>query len=138
MNARRILAVVVAAAVYFGLGALWYGQLSAAWLAGIGKTMTQLQAENPGSLPYAVAFLAVFLECAVVALILSRQGGTGWRDGAKLGAVLALAFVGAQLALNYAFEARSVTLWLINTGYALVGLTVAGAIIGAMTPARAA
>lgn len=137
MNGRRILAVVVAAVVYFGIGALWYGQFSNAWLAGIGKTMAQLQAENPGNLPYAVAFLAVFLECAVLALLLGRSGGGGWLDGAKLGIVLALAFVGAQLALNYAFEGRGVTLWLINTGYAVVGLTVAGAIIGAMTPPRA-
>lgn len=134
MNGRRILAVVIAASVYFGLGALWYGQLANVWLAGIGKTMAQLQAEVPGNLPYAVAFLAVFLECAVLALLLARLGGAGWLDGAKLGIVLALGLVGAQLALNYAFEGRSVTLWLINTGYAVVGLTVAGAILGAMTP----
>ncbi|HVJ75250.1 MAG TPA: DUF1761 domain-containing protein [Casimicrobiaceae bacterium] len=137
MDGRRILAVVVAAGVYFVIGALWYGQFSAAWLAGIGKTMAELQAANPGNLPYAVAFLAVFLECAVLALLLARSSSAGWLEGAKLGAVLALALVGAQLALNYAFEARGVTLWLVNTGYALVGLTVAGAIIGAFGSSRA-
>jgi len=35
-----------------------------------------------------------------------------------------------------AFEGRGLTLWLINAGYALVGLAVAGAIIGAWSKPR--
>jgi hypothetical protein len=50
--------------------------------------------------------------------------------GAGLGAIVGLGIAAMQLALNYAFEARSVTLWLVNGGYAVVGLAVAGAIIG--------
>jgi len=138
MNGRTILAVVIAAIVYFGIGAVWYGQLSAPWLAGIGKTLTQLQAENPGGTPYLVGFAAILVECVVLAMLVRRTGCTGWLNGAKLGAVLAVGIVGAQLALNYAFEARSVTLWLINAGYALVGLAIAGAIIGAMSSPKPA
>ncbi|HET9339149.1 MAG TPA: DUF1761 domain-containing protein [Casimicrobiaceae bacterium] len=135
MIGRRILAVVVAAGVYFVIGAMWYGHFSEAWLAGIGKTLAELQSANPGPLPYVVAFLGVLLECAVLAYLLARVGDDGWLDGARLGAMLALGLIGAQLALNYAFEARSATLWLINAGYALLGLVVAGAIIGAVMPA---
>ena len=51
-------------------------------------------------------------------------------SGAKVGAFVALGFVAANIALNYAFEVRGVTLWTINSGYVLVGLTLAGAIIG--------
>lgn len=36
-----------------------------------------------------------------------------------------------MLALNYGFEARGITLWLINAGYVVVGLVISGAIIGA-------
>ena len=43
---------------------------------------------------------------------------------------VALLYVAANIALNYAFEMRGVTLWTINSGYVLVGLTLAGAIIG--------
>ena len=34
MSGIRILAIVVAAVVYFFIGAIWYGQFSVAWLAG--------------------------------------------------------------------------------------------------------
>ncbi|MEO8485309.1 MAG: DUF1761 domain-containing protein [Betaproteobacteria bacterium] len=137
MNGKRILVVVVAAIIYFSIGAGWYSTFATPWLAGIGKTMADLQAMNSGSLPYVVGFVAVLVECALLAMLVARTGCTGWLNGAKLGAVLAIGIVGAQLALNYAFEARSVTLWLINAGYALVGLVVAGAIIGAVTPPKA-
>jgi hypothetical protein len=47
-----------------------------------------------------------------------------------LGAAVALGFIAANLALNYGFERRSVVLWVINAVYAVVGLSIAGAIIG--------
>lgn len=131
MNRRTILAVVVAAVVYFVLGAIWYGQFSSAWLAGIGKTMAQLEAENGASArPYVVGFVSVLVACATLAWLIGKSGASGWSGGALLGAGVALGFIGAQLALNYGFESRSVTLWLINSGYALVGLGLAGGIIG--------
>lgn len=131
MNRIRILAIVVAAVVYFVLGALWYGQFSAAWLAGIGKTLAELEAGNPGARPYVVGLASVLVACATLGWLIARTGTTGWAGGAKLGVAVALGLIGAQLALNYGFEARSVSLWLINTGYAVVGLAVAGGIIGA-------
>ena len=50
--------------------------------------------------------------------------------GAKAGATLALALIGSTLAMNYGFEARPLSLWLINAGYMVVGMTIMGAIIG--------
>ena len=47
-----------------------------------------------------------------------------------LGAAIAVGFISANLALNYGFEWRGVSLWLINAIYVVVGLAVAGAIIG--------
>ncbi len=136
MSGIRILAIVVAAVVYFLVGAIWYGQFSAAWLAGIGRTMAELEAENPGARPYVVGFASVLVACATLAWLIARTGTTGWAGGAKLGIVVALGLVGAQLALNYGFESRSVSLWLINTGYAVVGLAIAGGIIGAWSRPR--
>ena len=62
----------------------------------------------------------------------------GWRRiarrsaavGAKTGAVLALSLIATTMAMNYGFEARSISLWLINAGCMVVGMTVMGAIIG--------
>jgi hypothetical protein len=51
----------------------------------------------------------------------------------RLGATVAIGFIAANLALNYGFEWRPVALWLINGLYAVVGLGLAGAIIGGWT-----
>lgn len=125
-------AVIVAAVVFFALGALWYNVFSAQWLAGIGKTMDQIAKENGGSpLPYVIGFVAVLVMCYTLAWIVHKGMEPTAGNGALTGATVAFGLIGATLALNYGFEARGVTLWLINAGYVLVGLVIAGAIIGA-------
>ena len=125
-------AVIAAAVVFFALGALWYSVFSVQWLAGIGKTVDQLTKETGGSpLPYAIGFLAVLVMCYTLAWIVHKGMEPTAGNGALTGATVAFGLVGAALALNYGFEARGITLWLINAGYVLVGLVIAGAIIGA-------
>jgi hypothetical protein len=126
-------AVVVAAVVFFALGAAWYTVLAAPWAAGIGKTLEQIKAETGGSaMPMVMGFLAILVMCYTLSSLLNRLGEVTWASGAKVGAFIALGFVAANIALNYAFENRSPTLWTINSGYVLVGLTIAGAIIGGL------
>jgi hypothetical protein len=113
------------------LGAGWYTVLSSAWLAGIGKTMEQMTKDGGGSpMPYVIGFLAVLVMCYTLNSLLNRLGDTTAASGAKVGAFVALGFVAANIALNYGFELRGVMLWAINSGYVLVGLVIAGAIIG--------
>jgi hypothetical protein len=125
-------AVLVAAVVFFALGAVWYNVFSRPWLDGIGKTIDQLTKENGGSpLPYVVGFLAIVVMCYTLGWIVQKGLEPTAGNGALTGATVAFGLVGATLALNYGFEARGITLWLINAGYVFVGLIVAGAIIGA-------
>lgn len=132
MLSRPHLAALPAAVVFWIIGAFWYTLLAAPWLAGIGKTAEQLAAETRGGpLPYLIGFGAILVMCSLLSWLMSRLSERSIAGGAKLGATCALGFCAALLALNYGFEKRSVTLWAINAGYALVGLTTAGAIIGA-------
>jgi hypothetical protein len=80
-------------------------------------------------LPYVVGFAAILVMCYLLAWLIARTGTQGAAAGAGLGAALALGLVGGMLALNYGFESRPVSLWLINAGYAVVGLGIAGGII---------
>lgn len=131
MKSTNHLAVIVAAVVFFALGAGWYTVLAEPWSAGVGKTMEQLQKEAAGSsLPMLWGFLAILAMCYTLDSLLKRLGDTTATAGAKVGAFIALGFVASNIALNYVFEHRGVTLWTINAGYVLVGLTLAGAIIG--------
>ena len=132
MKSINHVAIIVAAVVFFAIGAAWYKVFSQPWLDGIGKTMEQLMKENGGSpLPYIVGFIAVVVMCYTLGWIVQRGLTQSAGNGALTGATVAFGIVGAALAFNYGFEARGVTLWLINAGYVVVGLVISGAIIGA-------
>jgi len=131
VSAGRHLAVWIASIVFFVLGAIWYSVMATAWVAAIGKSMEQLTREHGASpLPYVVGFVAILVMCYTLAWLMHRVHATTLIDGLRLGAIVAIGFIAATLALNYGFEARSVTLWLINSVYLVVGLALAGAIIG--------
>ena len=84
-----------------------------------------------------VAAIVFFVLGAIWYSVLSAQwlaaiGKTTEQMAAGQGSPIpfVIGFVAANLALNYGFERRSVALWLINAVYAVVGLGIAGAIIG--------
>jgi len=133
MKGINHLAVLLAAVVFFALGALWYSVLfERQWLEGIGKTVEQLTRENGGSpRPYIVGFLAVLVMCYTLGWIVQRGMGPTFGNGALTGATVAFGLIGATLALTYGFEERGIKLWLINAGYVFIGLVISGAIIGA-------
>ncbi len=132
MGRTNHLAVIVAAIVFFGIGAGWYTFFSGPWLAGIGKSAEQLMKDGGGTpAVMAAGFAAILVMCYTLAWIVQRGLQPSAGSGALTGATVAFGIVGAMLALNYSFEARGLTLWLINAGYAFVGLVIAGAIIGA-------
>ncbi len=57
MRSINHVAVVVAAVLFFALGAGWYNLFSQPWLDGIGKTVEQIAKDNGGSpLPFVVGF----------------------------------------------------------------------------------
>ena len=131
MSGARHVAVWIAAIAFFVLGAIWYTVLSARWLAAIGKTTDQMTSEQGGSpLPYVIGFVAILVMCYTLAWLMQRLRAGTLLAGLRLGAIVSSGFVAATLALNYGFEARSVSLWLINSVYVVVGLALAGAIIG--------
>jgi small-conductance mechanosensitive channel len=131
VSAGRHLAVWISSIVFFVLGAIWYSVMAAPWMAAIGKTMEELAREHGTSpLPYVVGFAAILVMCYTLAWLMHRLQAATLLAGLRIGAIIAIGFVAATLALNYGFEARSITLWLINSVYVVVGLALAGAIIG--------
>lgn len=136
MAGVKHLAVIIAAVVFFALGAAWYTLLSAPWLAGIGKSMADVQRDTGGpAVSYVIGFVAILVMCYTLAWAIARCDQRSTMEGAAMGIKVAVGFVAANLALNYGFEGRSVSLWLINAGYAVAGLAIAGAIIGRMSGA---
>lgn len=131
MNAVNHVAVWVAGIVHFLLGAGWYTLFGKTWLAGIGKTEQQVMAEQPNAaIPMAIGFVVAVVIAYTLAWLLPRLSAQSAAAGARTGALLALALIATTLAMNYGFEARPPSLWLINAGYMVVGMAIMGAIVG--------
>lgn len=127
----NIWAVVVAAVVYWLLGAAWFTIFSQPWLTGIGKTMDQLKQEavNPG-VAYAVAFVANLVIAYVLGWVVVSTGEQSAVRGVTIGALMWIGFVGTTIGTAHVFEGRSLTGFVLTAGYPLVGMLLMGAIVG--------
>jgi hypothetical protein len=127
------IAVVVAAVVYWLLGAVWYGFLfSKAWM-----DLEHLSPERAASMNLVLTYLITFVLNLVIAFVLAQI--CAWRNantaarGAALGILIWIGFIGPVTYTTYMYEARPVQLFAINQFYSLVGLALMGAILGAWT-----
>lgn len=123
--------VLVAAAAYIALGAVWYSSVlfGKLWMKGIGKTKEQLNSEF-SPLNYVWAIITSILAAYGIARIMSWAGGDSVVDGIKVGSVAGICFVFASMGINDSFEGRPKSLTFINASYHFVGLIVSGIIIG--------
>lgn len=127
----NIKAVVVAAVPYVLLGYPWFSVFRDPWFHGGGLTVEQLQ-DGPGyATAFSVAILSAIVTSYVLALLVVRTGKQTPVRGMKIAALVWFAFVGAVMATQHTFEARSLGYFLITAGYPLVGFLIMGAIVGA-------
>jgi hypothetical protein len=122
-------AVVVAGVAYWVVQAGWYTAFAQQWLAGTGRTITELQ-QGPTAMRYVVALICDAAVAYGVSWVTGLAGERTAARGVQCAIFLWAFFVAAQLATNYAFENRTVAFFLINAGAALVGMIVIGAIVG--------
>ena len=122
--------VVLAAIVYFSIGSLWYSPVLFVkpWAkaqgfgrdGAMGKGFAQLLVAS-----FCLTIILVLVEAYFVHIMKSPTA----LNGAYLGAKLWLGFVGPTSLINTLYEKRPTTVWLVDQGYHLVGLVVAGAIL---------
>lgn len=129
------LAILVAATVKFGLGGVWYSPalFNRQWLAEMKFTEEELaKAKAHGRPVLAVTFVLGLVQVFALAVVLRamKPGCLGCVVGAAM--MLSVAFAAVPIGINYLFERRSLRFFLINAGYDLVGLTLAGLVLGLM------
>ena len=123
------LAILIATAVAFVLGGLWYGPLfGQAWLKALGKTEEDIE---PSPMPFVISFFTAALTCVVVAWLMLALGITGVLDGALFGLVVGIGFIATAMASDSAFCGWGMPLFLIQSGYRVAYSVLMGAIIGA-------
>jgi len=122
------LAVLAAALSAFLLGGLWYSpaMFMKTWQRGAGLTDEQLKSGNPGKI-YGGAFVLSLLAAATFAMFLGKLPvGIATAYGFCAG----LTWVAASFGINYLFEHRPLSLFLVNGGYHTLQFTLYGFIIG--------
>jgi hypothetical protein len=134
-NRINHIAVLVAAIVYFLFGWLWYTLLfSHQWAEFVGKPT---MATPPPSLLVESFLLGLILSYATAIALSRRPEDLNVGQGVSFAMFMGLAIYGSQTLNNSLYEGRPIGLWLLNTGYVVIGFAIIGAIIGGWRQARA-
>ena len=124
------LAVLAAAISTFALGGLWYSpaMFFKPWQRGAGLTDDQLQKGGHPAKIYGGAFVLSLVAAAVFAMFIGPKPDVGFATAAGFAA--GLCWVAASFGINYLFERKNFTLFLVNGGYHTVQFTLFGLILG--------
>ena len=128
------LAVLVAAALGFGLGGVWYRLLAKPWMAAQGFSSEMVRAHHgKGAAPWPLIIAAVanLIMAWLLAGLTAHMGKVTFMTGIISAAFVWLGFVITTLTVNNSFGMRSPKLILIDGGHWLAVLLLMGAIIGA-------
>ena len=126
-----LLAVLLCGVSSMILGAIWYAPplFGRTWQRLTGLSDEALAGGNM-ALIYGGAFLLSLAAAYVFAMFLGAEMGLG--PSVAAGASAGLFWVAAAFGINYLFERRPLSLWLINGGYHLLQFTLFGLILGLM------
>jgi len=125
------LAVIAAAAAAYAFGAFWYMTLSKPWIKASGLTKEQLQSAKAKK---ATPFIVSAVMMLVVAGMMRHGLGMAGIDSAGKGALAGFglgAFIAAPwIVTNHGYEMQPKILTAIDGGYAIIGCTLMGLVLG--------
>ncbi len=129
------LAVLLAFIASMVIGFVWYmpAVFGKRWMAAIGKTEEDLKNTDGGAGIWAPMVVAAALTAILLAVLISKLGLDSALAGGFLALVLALVFRAGGHVIHNGFAGRPAAVTLIDSGHDLLAMTVAGAIIGAMS-----
>lgn len=131
------LAVIVTAIVHFIIGGLWYGLIFGnKFIELIQWTPEQLQrvASESHAKEYIFAFLTSLVLVYILAHFVQYTKAKGVAGGMQTAFWLWLGFVATTQLATVVFEQRKLGLYLLNVGYQLVAILIAGAILAVWKP----
>ena len=135
MDDLNWLAVIVAAFVWFALGAIWYlpKTFGTAWMRSIGWEPSP-DDPSPGASMYVAPLLAYLVGSAALGSITKATGTDTVGEGIVLGLIVAVGLVGSVLFVTAIFDPKKPhsMLWLaITWAYHFVGVMLAAVILAA-------
>jgi hypothetical protein len=123
------LSILVATAVAFVIGGIWYSPavFGRLWMSLNGFTEPDLRRRSMGRV-FGLSFLLSLVMTVNLALFLGPSPSLGFCIAA--GAAAGIGWSAAGLGIIYLFEGRPFRLWLINGGYQAVTLAAIGGVLG--------
>ena len=124
------LAVLAAAVSTFMLGGAWYSPalFGRAWQRESGLTNDQLKSRSMGAV-FGTSFLLALIMAFNLAAFLQGPADIAW--GISAGALAGIGWVAMAMGVTYLFEARSMKLFLSDSGYHAFAFMLMGGILGA-------
>jgi hypothetical protein len=127
-------AIIVSALVYFVLGSVWFSALfGKLWMAEIGRhgiTIKEPEKKQIG-MKMVRTFIYNLVAAFAIAYLIYISGSYRWLAGLKMGVLCGLGIASMGICIAYTWESRSTKLVMIDCGYAIVGMTICGAILAA-------
>ncbi|WP_066293017.1 DUF1761 domain-containing protein [Arthrobacter sp. B6] len=129
------LAVLLAFVATMAIGFVWYlpAVVGNRWMAAIGKTEEDLKNISGGAGIWVPMMVAAALTAVLLAVLISKLDLDNALAGGFFALVLALVFRAGGHVIHNGFAGRPAAVTLIDSGHDVVAMTVAGAIIGAMS-----
>lgn len=126
----NIWAVLVAATLHFLLGAVWYSVLfPSVWMKLRGITEADIGEPNP--MTFVWTFLLQLVSAGTLGVILLATGIDTAHHGALVGFGAGAGLVFTLTGTTGLFSDSNIGLHFIDNGYHVLGLTIAGAVLGA-------
>lgn len=128
----NLVSVVIAAVLYMVLGFLWYGPIfGKPWMKMMGNTKEQMKSMDQKDMAkiYLTSFIAALIMGYVLALFIGVVGAEGVNSGMMVGFVAWVGFVGTTMLSSVLYGKKQLNLYLIDSGYYLVALLIAGGVI---------
>lgn len=122
------LAALVTTLSYMVVGALWYGPLfQKPWMRLSG--MTEESVKTGAGKAYAMMLIVAFVSVMVLAMLVKTLGAETFVDGMMVGFWIWLGFQATVMLNAVIFEKKPFPLYLLNAGYNLVAILIAGGIL---------
>ena len=127
------LAVIVAALLYFALGALWYSPVLFArpWMNAIGWDRSPDEPQ-PSPVTYLLPGLFYLVAAVATAILAAATGSDTFGEGIFLGLVVGIGYALVLTAVNAVFDPNMPRPWVwfaISGAYNLIGLVIVAVLV---------
>lgn len=123
------IAVIVAALAGYLPGAIWYSPIGflRPWARELGIDLNNPPKRKNVGFKVAIGVLPALAAATVFALILGHP--VGLHHALVMAVAVAGAFISTSFALQYLYESRSPTFWLINSGFHMLQYLIMGLVL---------